>query len=283
LAQFIAADYFFASSLQAASQNHGQQTYENQIKALNFNPWNSNYRVSYSQTNLALANSLAGQQNLTDQQKQIVVQLVQQSLRESRLAASLQPHRAGNWENLSLIYRNLINFAQGADQWAVQTEQQAIQLDPTNPRLRLDLGGILFSAKDYQNAAQIFNQAASLKPDFANAHYNLAQALKELNITDQALQQLQLTGQLVCSPTQANPQAATSTDCKKVTSEIDDLAKKISEAAKTTTNTELKPGATQAPLASPGAEPKSNLPKARTSPPAQVGSKSGEIAPAPNL
>lgn len=281
LVQFLIGDYYFTQAAQAAAANNGQKTYEYQIKALNFNAYNANYHLSYSQTNLALANSLAGQPNLSDQQKQVVVQLVQQALRESRVAASLQPHRAANWENLSLVYRNLINFAQGADQWAVQTENQAITLDPTNPRLRLDLGGILFAAKDYQNAAQIFNAAVNLKPDFANGHYNLAQALKQLNINDQALQQLQLTAQLVCSPNDTNPQAATSADCQKVNTEIADFVSQVQNLGnEATPSAQVEPtSAPQAPLATPGAQTNTNLPRARTQPPAQVGTQSGEIQP----
>ena len=276
LGRFALADYFFAQSLQAAAQNNGKSTYDLQIKALELNPYNPNYRISYSQTNLALANSLAGQPDLTDEQKQTVVTLVQQAIREGRLAAALSPRRAGAFENLSLIYRNLINFAQGADQWAVASQQQAVQLDPNNPRLRLDLGGIFFTARDFQNAAQIFNQAVNLKADFANAHYNLAQALISLKINDQALQQLQLTATLVCNP----PAGGQNADCQKVNAEIDSLSKEINTSAEASPSAQIKPTTeVQSPLATPGATPQTDLPKAKTQPPAQVGTQSGEIQP----
>lgn len=265
LGRFALADYFFAASLQAAQANNGKDTYDLQIKALELNPYNSNYRISYSQTNLALANSLAGQPNLTDEQKQTVITLVQQAIREARLAAALTPKRAGAWENLSLVYRNLINFAQGADQWAVASQNQAAQLDPTNPRLRLDLGGIFFAAQDFQNAAQIFNQAVNLKPDFANAHYNLAQSLIGLKQFELALQELQTTATLVCATN-------SKTDCDRVNAEI-----------KTLTDQEATPSAIaapkeQAPLATPSAE-KSNLPKTEITPTPAVSSQSGELQP----
>lgn len=278
LGRFALADYYFAKSLQAAAKNNGKDTYELQIKALELNPYNSNYRISYSQTNLALANSLAGQPNLTDEQKQTVVTLVQQAIREARIAAALAPQRAGAYENLSLVYRNLINFAQGADQWAVQSQNAAVQMDPTNPRLRLDLGGIFFAAKDYQTAAQVFNQAASLKPDYANAHYNLAQALKGLGQNDLALQELQTTSTLVCVAT------ANKVDCERVNSEIDELNKTIKAAGtntpEATPSAQVSPSPTeeQQPLASPGAQ-NSNLPKTAITPTPKVGSSSGELQP----
>lgn len=257
LGKFVLADYYFATSIMTAAKNQGTQTYNLQIKALSLNPYNDSYRNSYAQTNLALADALAAQPNLTDQQKQTVVALVQQAIRESRLAAGLGPKRAGNFENLSLVYRNLINFAQGADQWAIVSQNQAINLDPTNPRLRLDLGGIYFALKDYQSAAQAFALAVNLKPDFANAHYNLAQVLKQLNLKDQASQQLQLTATLVCATGQTP-------DCQRVNSEISGLAVPPPPAS---------PGAS---LATPSAQ--TNLPKAQTKPPAKIASPSGELA-----
>lgn len=257
LGRVVLADYYFAQSLSAARANRGTDTYNLQIKATTLNPWNEAYRVAYSQTNLALADALAGGQNLSDQQKQTVVALVQQAIREARLAAGLAPKRAADYENLSLIYRGLINFAQGADQWALASQNQAINLDPANPRLRLDLGGIYFALKDYQTAAQNFATAVNLKPDYANAHYNLAQVLKLLNLNDQATQQLQATATLVC-------QAGNNADCDKVKAEIASLA--------------AAPVATSGgSLATPSAQP-TNLPKAQTKPPAKIASPTGELA-----
>ena len=218
LGRFLLADYYFSQSQGFAAQNLGTQTYNAQIQAINLNPANDFYHLSYSQTNLALADSLAGQPNLTDQQKQAVVQLVQQAIREGRTAAALAPDRSANWENLAAIYRSLINFAQGADQWSLESLNQAIILDPTNPRIRLDLGGLYFAGRDYASAAQIFNQAVNLKPDLANSHYNLAQALSNLNMKGQALKELQTTANLVCPAGQAGATVSgtPATDCDRV-------------------------------------------------------------------
>jgi hypothetical protein len=257
LGKFALGDYYFAQSLKAAAQNQGTQTYNLQIKALSLAPDNTNYHVSYSQTNLALADSLAGQQGLSDQQKQTVVQLVQQSIREGRTAVALNPNRAALYENLSMIYRSLINFAQGADQWSVAALQQAIALDPANPSLRLDLGGLYFAGKDYLSAAQIFNQAVTLKSDLPNAHYNLAQAFKNLNMKDQAIKELQLTSSLICLGDKT-------TDCDQVNAEIATLNAPA-------------PAPQVAAAATTSAQP--NLPKAAPKPAPKIGTQSGEITP----
>ena len=267
LGRIILADYFYAQSLVAAAANQGTQTYNLQIKAIGLNPDNDSYHVAYSQTNLALADALASQPNLTDQQKQAVVTLVQQAIREGRTATDLAPRRSANWENLSLIYRSLINFAQGADQWTEASLNQAINFDPTNPRLRLDLGGIYFAAQDYSTAAQLFNQAVSLKSDYANAHYNLAEAMKNLKMNSQAISELQLTASLICQT------SSPSSDCDQVNKEINNLS---------------SPAATPSAVpvvATPSAQPKlatssaviKPLPKVAT--PIKLGTPSGQITP----
>lgn len=274
----VLADYFFSESLSAASSNRGTDVYNRQAQAIKLAPNNDTYHVAFSQTNLALADSLAGNADLTDQQKQAVVQLVQQAISEGRVAVMLNPQRSANWENLAVIYRSLINFATGADQWTLTSLNQAITLDPTNPSLRLDLGGLYLVSKDYTSAAQLFSTAVSLKGDLANAHYNLAQAMKLLNMRDRALQELQTTASLVCGGT------IKSTECDKVNQEITDLSGTTSGANPASTppvqegtisGTQATPAAG---LATPSAQTK-NLPKAKTTPPVEIASPSGEITP----
>ncbi len=266
LGKVALADFYYAQSLFAAAENRGVDMYNLQIKALTLNPANDMYRIAYSQTNLALANSLANQVSsasaTSDQQKNTITQLVQQSVREGRNAVSLAPQRAANWENLAGIYRTLINFAQGADQWTLASYNQAITLDPNNPQLRFNLGSIYFTAQNWQAAAQTFAAATSLKPDYANAHYNLAQSLKNLKLNDQAIQELQLTSSLVCATDTTNK------DCVAVTQELKDLG--------ATTATPSAVSSTETPLSTPSANNKA-LQKVKTTPAPKISTPSGEI------
>jgi len=153
-------------------------SYEKQIQAYNLEPQNPIYRINFAQTSLALANALAAKQNLTETERTTITQLVQQSIREAKNAANLAPTNIATWENLATIYKQLLNFADGSVDWAIATYNQAIALDPSNPTLRLDLGGVFFARGDYENAIRLYGQAVDLKPDWPNAHYNLASAYK---------------------------------------------------------------------------------------------------------
>lgn len=221
IGRFWLGDFYFYQSLKAAAANNGLETYNLQAKTINVNPNFDLYHLSFSQTNLALANSLASKKDLNETDKQNVNQLVNQAISEAKTAISLAPNRSANWENLAEIYKNLINAAEGADQWTLASFNQAITLDPINPLLRINLGGLYFAAKNYDAAISHFNTAISLKNDYANAHYNLAQALKAKGDLPSAVKELEQTRMLV---------SYNSNDYKNLNKELEELKAQLPEA-----------------------------------------------------
>ncbi|MEK7141431.1 MAG: tetratricopeptide repeat protein [Patescibacteria group bacterium] len=179
------AELAFGRSLQALQKRDGTVAYNAQIKAITFNPTSPRFHISYSQTNLALANALAGTASSSAAPEQVkkdretATQLVQQAIREAKLAVNLAPTNILVWENIAAVYQELTGVAQGADQWTVAAYQQAMQLDPTNPALRLRLGGAYVGQQKFDRAAEQYIAAIGLKPDYANAYYNLAFVYRE--------------------------------------------------------------------------------------------------------
>jgi tetratricopeptide (TPR) repeat protein len=183
----VAADYYHRQALVQASKN-GTLTYQNLQKAESLNPYIDLYRVDMAQTNFALANALAAQKgpskanpkgSLTDQDKKTIQTLLSQSINESRASVALAPRSSRNWEVLASIYRNIAGVAQNALVYSLDSYGRAIQRDPLNPALRVNVGGIYYSIKNYDLAIRFFSDAANLKPDYANAYFNLAIALRD--------------------------------------------------------------------------------------------------------
>jgi predicted O-linked N-acetylglucosamine transferase (SPINDLY family) len=87
----------------------------------------------------------------------------------SLLEQGLKLHRAGQLEAAAKIYEQI--HAQQANHF------DALQL----------LGSIAIKTKNYARAAELLKKAISIKPDFADAHFNFGIALKELKNTDAAL------------------------------------------------------------------------------------------------
>jgi hypothetical protein len=212
------ADYYFRRSLLAAQENKGLETYNFQLKAINLNPFKENYRVSYSNTNLALANGLASQADLTDQKKANINQLISQAIREAKAATSLNPQISDYWINLAVLYRNLINAAEEAGQWATASYLQAVRTDPTNPLLRVEFGGLFYALEDYDRAINQFIQSVNLKPDYANGYYNLSVAYRAKEDWQNAFQNMQLVLSLI---------PLDSPDYQKASAELEELRAKL--------------------------------------------------------
>ena len=115
-----------------------------------------------------------------------------------------------------------------------------MQADPVNPLLRLNLGGVYYLLGRYDQATQFFLQATNLKPDWANAYYNLAWSHFQNKKYAEAVLQMQNVLALV---EKTNP------DYERAQKELVDFKKSLSKAEKdATTESKLKESNQQEPL-----------------------------------
>lgn len=199
----VAAEYTYAKSFNSLASNDAKQTYNLMTSAIAQNPKVDRYHASLAQVDMALASSLAN--NLSAQtgkdtieaDKSTITQLIQQAIGEGKAAVATNPQRSGNWEILAQIYKNIMSFATGADQFTIQTYTQAIAFDPINPNLRIALGGVYYALGRYDDAIDAFKLAVIAKPDLANAHYNLAIAYREKKNFDNAIAEMNAVLSLV--------------------------------------------------------------------------------------
>lgn len=186
--KFVLADYHHRIALNAVAQNQGVIAYNELIAAEKLNPYSDLYRTDLAQTNFALANAIAVAKgpteaspagSLSDQDKQNIQVLLQQSINEGRTAVTLSPKSATNWEILALLYRQIAGVAQNALAFSLDSYGRAIFQDPLNPALRVNVGGVYYAVKSYDMAIRFFTDAINIKPDYANGYYNLSVALKD--------------------------------------------------------------------------------------------------------
>jgi len=187
-------EYYFKQSLDAIAENSLQNLYQNQFEALKYNNKSEEFHRQFAQTNLIVANNIAAKDpdSLTDEDRKTITNAIQAAIEEAKFAVGLNPLKVTNWQTLAGVYRQIVNVAENAPVWAVSAYQQAIVLDPRNPSLRLDLGGIYYLFQNYDEAQKMFEQAVSLKPDWANAHYNLAWAYYQKKLYGPAVDQMQV-------------------------------------------------------------------------------------------
>lgn len=186
----VNAEVTFKKSLDALNKNDAKSTFDLMQQAVNQNPQVDRYHASLAQVDMALAQSIATKKDITESDRTTITQLVQQAINEGKSTVILNQGRSGNWEVLAQIYRAIMPFATGADQFTVQTYSQAIALDPTNPNLRIALGGVYYALGRYDDAINTFKLAVAAKPDLANSHYNLAIAYREKKDYDNAITEM---------------------------------------------------------------------------------------------
>jgi tetratricopeptide (TPR) repeat protein len=228
----IDSDIKFAKSFSPEALRSGKDTYNLETQAIAEYPYRSDYYRLFSQINLALAaNIVTAQQGKKPSQEvqDNIVSLLQQSINSARQAVTLSPLTAINWQNLGQIYRNLIGVGQNAEQFAIASYNQATTLNPSNPGLRIELGGIYYQLQQWDLAQNQFTIATQLKSDYANAYYNLGHVLEQKGDLKNALAEYQTVAQLV-----ANDKP----NLDRINTEIKALQDKIGqEAAKTATET----------------------------------------------
>jgi tetratricopeptide (TPR) repeat protein len=174
-------EFYARRAVVAAQNNDWEGVYGYQIKAIQSNPSRDVYYTRYAQTSIALANNIAAKESLSEEDKMAIQTLISKAIQSSKAATeSVNPLDVRNWETRAGVYRKVSQATEGALEWSIASYNIALQLDPTNPRLWLDLGGLYYAKGDYLAAANQFRQATLLKPNYANAYYNLGQSLVKL-------------------------------------------------------------------------------------------------------
>lgn len=249
----LAAEASFSKSLTAAVNNQGTNTYNLQLAAIKKNPFNVQYRLAYSNTNLAIANSLASKEKPSDEDKKTITQLISQSIRYGKDSVAMAPNNPLAWINLANIYRQLIGSAQGADNWALTSYVQAVRLDPINPILRLELGSLLYTLQNYDSAIDQFKRSIELKPDFANAYYNLSFAFKAKKDFQQAYEAMQKALSLIDKDTN---------DFDKASTALENLKALLPQETRTATGSAVRKPSAQLtePQPAPSPNPAVNIP-----------------------
>ena len=193
-----ASNVAYYLSLQAANNNDAVKTYEYQQWSIRLNPVDPLYRRTYANTNLIIAQTLSqkGEDELTDEDRQTMAELLQQSIREARNSATLDSAQTENWETIATIYSQLLDV-EGAADWANAALVQAIQTDPVAPGLRLGLAGLYRQLEQPIQAQRLIEQAIELKPDWANSYFNYGDILEVQEQPLLAYQAYQQTLQLL--------------------------------------------------------------------------------------
>lgn len=199
LSTMYLADYFYAQSLVGIKENSFKKVYDNQQRALLFNPFLEQYHLGFARTHFVLAQNIIDKSasesakldtpsnttkplSFTKESKQMLIEAIQTAITENQMAIDLNPKKAEYWANLAQIYTIIPKELQSPNEKDTNTPQtaamtyfkKALSLDPNNPAYYFGVGQLSLSQQKMDDGFNYIKKAVEKKPNWADAHYQLA-------------------------------------------------------------------------------------------------------------
>ena len=207
LSSLYLADYFYTQSFVGMQENKFNKVYDNQKKALSYNPYLEQYHLGFARTHFILAQNIieksaSGSAPLvfTKESKQMLIEAIQTAINENQIAISLNPKKAEYWAQLAQVYTLIPKELQSPQETennspqtaAVTYFKKALSLDPKNPAYYFQIGQILLSQKKTYEGCKSIKTATELKPNWADVHYQLGILYANKNDMENATKELEL-------------------------------------------------------------------------------------------
>jgi len=173
--------------------------------AVMLNPYNDIYLRSLAQVALLRVNGELAKPQSAERDAQ-VQNLIATAINIGKRTTDLSPLNVDNWEQRAAIYRSVIGFIPGAEEWTFDAYKEASKLAPQNPLYYFELGrsyilaaDILAPAaqqdktaeakmKDYLIKAELaLSKAVQAKPDYAPAIFQQSLVFDRQGKIDQAI------------------------------------------------------------------------------------------------
>ncbi len=222
-ARNMVAKAVYSQGARAVRDNKAKEAYDLTRQSIVIAPYMEDARRSFALINLTIAQGMTQKKDLSDDERQTAIKLVQQAINEGKAAVALNPTDSTNWQTLATIYNALIGSSKDAPNWTVAAYAQAIIRSPADPNLRFNLAAVFRRAGNLDQAQRFFEQTAQLKPDYANAYFNLADIAKTQGKKEQQLSYLSKTLSLIKSSDE---------NYEKIKEQVDALTKELGDKAK---------------------------------------------------
>ena len=134
-----------------------------------------NYWRDLSQVYLFRITDELGRKDISQEElKKVIPPLVSNAINSAKQATDVSPKNMANWSVRGFVYRQMINISQGADEWAINSYEEAKKLEPANPYIFTELGQVYLAKNETERAREQFQKALELKSDYAPARFQLA-------------------------------------------------------------------------------------------------------------
>lgn len=207
LSSMSLADYFYAQSLAGMKENSFKKVYDNQQKALSYNPYLEQYHLGFARTHFVLSQNIIDKAAsgsalvFTKESKQMLIEAIRTGVNENQLAIGLNPRKAEYWANLAQIYTIIPKELQSPNDTesnspqttAVTYYKKALELDPNNPAYYFQMSQLYLAQQNMDDGFTYAKKAVEKKSNWADAHYQLAIIYLQKKDTDNAVKELETT------------------------------------------------------------------------------------------
>ncbi|MFH1612037.1 MAG: tetratricopeptide repeat protein [bacterium] len=163
----------------------------NSEKAVILNKYYSQYRVGLSQAYLTGA-WVEAQKAEEEQNLQLLEAYARGVIQQAKFATQLAPNLVSNWENLGSVYRDSRGLVGGTLPLAIDAFFKASELEPINPFFYREICrlNILNESEDMDKTLEYCQRAVDLKPNYLDAHLQLALAYEKKGDLEEAVNKL---------------------------------------------------------------------------------------------
>jgi len=172
--------------VQALTANDFEKTKNLFLGAVRLNPQQELFWQDLSQIYLLKANQEILRTDISTEEKtQQASNFIANAVAAAKRATEINPSNVANWQVRGSVYRGIIGWSKGAFEWSVRSYERALSLEPSNPFILVELGrtymvqsSIADSEEEkssyLERAEDYFRQAIGLKPDYAQAFYQMS-------------------------------------------------------------------------------------------------------------
>ncbi len=134
---------------------------------------------------------------------------VSNAVNYAKVATDINPFNVANWSVRGFVYQSLVGVIPGVKNWAIQSYDESLKLEPTNPYYFGQEGIVLLREAAFLSGEQQeeqgkllaeakakFEKAIELKSDYAPARFQIAMVYQLQGKTREAIQELEMTKSL---------------------------------------------------------------------------------------
>ena len=181
------------------------------IRATIINPYEDKFYRDLAQLFLFKINQILNNPDLNQQERDNLVQVdINNAINSATRTITLNPKDVTNWIARGSVYRNLITLVNGIGAWAIESYEEALALEPTNPFIYTEIARTYVNEADFlrsqtqeekiaeeqiadylNKAIEAYNNAIKLKPNYSPAHFELALVYDRQGKIDEAIAKME--------------------------------------------------------------------------------------------